>query len=303
MEPNQTLSTKVIAGSYKFKPLVIGKSLNPHCFKNFNKSVLPVIYHTNSKAWMCADTFVDWLNYINNYFHTMNRKIMFFINNAGSYFNVKRLEKEDSDISSKGESEDEQESRQNNNNKRTIKNNSKRISKLFNIKLIYLLPNTTAHFFKAKYNKEFCKKLIQQFDSGIDHKKNKLNIKDAIDYIAEGWNNVTQNSIQNCWIKTGILSFQKQLQKMYYFFLRKNKTLTEKDLNKINQDAITTRKDHNINPFDDLNGQRRITDILNYIIPKYVEQGILIPNQPTLKLHISGDRKNVKRKVKHIIIK
>lgn len=30
-------------------------------------------------------------------------------------------------------------------------------------------------------------------------------MKDAIDYIAEAWNNVTQKTIENCWIKTGIL--------------------------------------------------------------------------------------------------
>lgn len=35
--------------------------------------------------------------------------------------------------------------------------------------------------------------------------RNKLNVKEAIDYIAEGWNNVTQKTIRNCWIKTGIL--------------------------------------------------------------------------------------------------
>ncbi|GBB94569.1 hypothetical protein RclHR1_23820002 [Rhizophagus clarus] len=38
-----------------------------------------------------------------------------------------------------------------------------------------------------------------------NHRKNKLNIKEAIDYIANAWSNVTQTTIQNCWIKTGIL--------------------------------------------------------------------------------------------------
>ncbi|RHZ50863.1 hypothetical protein Glove_490g31 [Diversispora epigaea] len=49
-------------------------------------------------------------------------------------------------------------------------------------------------------------------------------------------------------------------------------------------------------------GQRRITDILNYIVPKYIEQGILIPNQSKIKLRISGDGRNVERKVKHVMI-
>lgn len=35
--------------------------------------------------------------------------------------------------------------------------------------------------------------------------RNKLNLKEAIKYIADGWNNVTQKTIWNCWIKTSIL--------------------------------------------------------------------------------------------------
>ncbi|CAG8492814.1 1397_t:CDS:2, partial [Diversispora eburnea] len=78
----------------------------------------------------------------------MNRKIVLFIDNAGSHFNTKRLQKENSDDSSEDESDNEQ---------------------------------------------------------GSNYINNKLNIKEAIDYIAEGWNNVTQKTIRNYWIKTGIL--------------------------------------------------------------------------------------------------
>ena len=35
--------------------------------------------------------------------------------------------------------------------------------------------------------------------------RNKLNVKEAIDFIAEAWDNVTQTTIRNCWKKTGIL--------------------------------------------------------------------------------------------------
>ncbi|GBB94841.1 hypothetical protein RclHR1_24210002 [Rhizophagus clarus] len=38
-----------------------------------------------------------------------------------------------------------------------------------------------------------------------DHRKNKLNIKVVINYITDAWSNITQTTIQNCWIKTGIL--------------------------------------------------------------------------------------------------
>src|SRR5438034_1380287 len=105
---------------------------------------------------MRTDIFVEWLNYLNNYFCTMNRKIVLLIDNAGSHFNTKRLQKENSDDSSEDESDNEQGSNQNSNkNKRTMQNNSKKIPKLSNIKLIYLPPNTTAH--------------LQPIDAGIIH--------------------------------------------------------------------------------------------------------------------------------------
>ncbi|GET00608.1 hypothetical protein GLOIN_2v1728867 [Rhizophagus clarus] len=49
-------------------------------------------------------------------------------------------------------------------------------------------------------------------------------------------------------------------------------------------------------------GQRRITNILNYIIPLYVKKGILIPRRSILHIRISGDRRNVGRKLKHVMI-
>ncbi|CAG8476913.1 5649_t:CDS:2 [Cetraspora pellucida] len=88
--------------------------------------------------------------------------------------------------------------------------------KLINIKLHYLLPNTTAHLqpmdagiiqsFKSKYKKLYCKHVLNQFESNIDLKKNKLNVRQAVNFIAESWCNVTDITIQNCWHKTGILS-------------------------------------------------------------------------------------------------
>jgi hypothetical protein len=49
-------------------------------------------------------------------------------------------------------------------------------------------------------------------------------------------------------------------------------------------------------------GQRRIIDILNYIVPFYIKRGILIPERSTLHIRISGDGRNVGRKVKHVML-
>ena len=143
--------------------------MNPRCFKNLNRSALPVIYRANSKAWMRSDIFIEWLKHLDYYFRTMNRKILLLIDNAGSHFNSKRFEK-----NNHGVDDDNQES------SRQKKKVNPAID-LTNIELVYLPPNTTAHLqpmdagiirsFKAKYKQEFCRHLIRQFDSGVDHVK------------------------------------------------------------------------------------------------------------------------------------
>lgn len=46
-------------GDHKLKPLIIGKSKNPRCFKNF---VLPVEYANTKKAWMNCEVFRQWFH-------------------------------------------------------------------------------------------------------------------------------------------------------------------------------------------------------------------------------------------------
>ncbi|XP_060855630.1 tigger transposable element-derived protein 4-like [Metopolophium dirhodum] len=43
------------------KPLVIGKSMKPRCFKNMNIALLPVTWKSNKKAWMTAEIMEQWL--------------------------------------------------------------------------------------------------------------------------------------------------------------------------------------------------------------------------------------------------
>jgi hypothetical protein len=47
---------------------------------------------------------------------------------------------------------------------------------------------------------------------------------------------------------------------------------------------------------------RSVKRILEYIIPSYIKKGILDPAIPTIHLRISGDGRNVGRKVKHVMI-
>ena len=147
-----------------------------------------MIYCANKKAWMRSDIFIEWLNHLDYYFCTMDRKVLLLIDNAGSHFNSKRLE-QDNDDENEIDDDDfdsEQESSQRSNQRNNKKKSQKRVKKkpditLTNIELIYLPPNTTAHLqpmdagiihsFKSKYKREFCNHIIRQFDAGIDYIK------------------------------------------------------------------------------------------------------------------------------------
>ncbi|CAB4432122.1 unnamed protein product [Rhizophagus irregularis] len=59
---------------------------------------------------------------------------------------------------------------------------------------------------QVKYKQLYARHLIEQFDQDANVHKNKLDIKQAIDYIAEAWENVEQQTICNCWDETGIVS-------------------------------------------------------------------------------------------------
>jgi len=205
------LATNAI-GTQKLKPLVIGSSKNPRCLYRVNRNSLPCTYYANSKAWMRSDIFGEWLEYINNGFRIQNRKVLLLIDNASSHFNP-----------------DEHNTEQDDN------------LNLSHIRVHFLPPNTTAHLqpmdagiiksFKAIYKQHYIRHIIHQFEANMDLKRylychdfyfilfiyyicfnnskikysNKINVKEAMEYVAQAWNSVKAETIINCWRKTGIL--------------------------------------------------------------------------------------------------
>ena len=67
----------------KTTPLVIWKSLNPHCFKRVNKKTLPVEYHVNQKAWMTSVILET-----DKHMGRKGQKVLLFLDNATSDSNV-----------------------------------------------------------------------------------------------------------------------------------------------------------------------------------------------------------------------
>ena len=47
-------------GTHKLKPVLIGKSAKPRCFKNVNMDALPVTYKSQRNAWMNSEIFGEW---------------------------------------------------------------------------------------------------------------------------------------------------------------------------------------------------------------------------------------------------
>ncbi|CAG8663439.1 1970_t:CDS:1, partial [Paraglomus occultum] len=56
----------------------------------------------------------------------------------------------------------------------------------------------------AHYKKVFCEDRIDAFDTMNELPKS-INIKDAINFMSTAWENVTKETIRNCWMKTSIL--------------------------------------------------------------------------------------------------
>ena len=66
------------SGTHKLKPLVIGKSLKPRCFKNFDPSHYAT-YTSNKKAWMTSVIFETFLKSLNSMIKSENRHILLLL--------------------------------------------------------------------------------------------------------------------------------------------------------------------------------------------------------------------------------
>ena len=64
------------------KPIVIRKSENPRCLCRFEKSLLPVTYYSQAKAWMTGDILEFILSKLNRQMVSKSRTILLFIDNA-----------------------------------------------------------------------------------------------------------------------------------------------------------------------------------------------------------------------------
>jgi hypothetical protein len=136
------------SGTHKLKPLVIGKSKNPRCFKNIKTTSLPVTYKHNSKSWMLSSIWCEWLHNLDNHFKILNKKILLLIDNAPVHFDPGTINEMIDESGDDNENDDDYGELEIGTSRIRNKKTSKKKSfapPLTNIKLVFLPPNTTSY--------------------------------------------------------------------------------------------------------------------------------------------------------------
>ena len=162
-------------GSEKRPLIVIGTAKKPRCFKGINPSNLGIIYKHNESAWMKATIFTEWINEWEEELKRKKKKILLFLDNVSSH-------------------------------------SMTMLSHLQNIRIVFLPAKTTARLqplnagiiqsFKMQYKKRFLRWIREKIDKNDDYR---INLLEAIRLAVDAYDNVTCETIKNCWRKTGII--------------------------------------------------------------------------------------------------
>ena len=168
-----------MSGTDKCKPLVIGKSLRPRCFKHIDSKSLPVDYQANKKAWMNYILFTQWVKDFDRKMRLQKRQVLVFLDNATSHPDVR----------------------------------------ITNTKLKFSPPNCTSKLqsldqgIVCNLKVHYRKKLLQRVNANIDEGATAaelvkaVNVLDAIHLIKQAWGLVTSDTITKCFIKSGFPAF------------------------------------------------------------------------------------------------
>ena len=190
LQPTQTLATAAVkggkgskdrvtvalcsnaSGTDKRRPLVIGKSKNPRCFKNFDPS-LYTDYASNQKAWMTIAEFHAWLKNFDRWAKMKHRKVALVIDNATSHKTV-ALE----------------------------------CVTLFFLPpnmttVLQPLDAGIIRSFKAHYRCHLALHYIDCVDNG---QPLKVNMRDTVCMVKRAWDAVSPETISNCWKHVGLFS-------------------------------------------------------------------------------------------------
>ncbi|GFS16960.1 tigger transposable element-derived protein [Elysia marginata] len=168
-------------GRHKLPLFVIGKFKTPRCFKGVRK--LPVKYQANSKAWMTAGIFTEWLQDFHKMMCRQKRKVLLTLDNCTAHPKVDNLKA---------------------------------------VELLFLPPNTTSKFqpcdmgiinnLKCHYRETLLKRIINHVDEGNDFDNFKLTQLDAVIILKQAWEKVEPATIKNCFKKAGFQASETETE-------------------------------------------------------------------------------------------
>ena len=150
---------------------VIGKSVNPRCFKGVK--TLPCRYRAQKKSWMSGELFEDWVRELDRKFAVSKRKIALIIDNCTAHPHVENL---------------------------------KWIELIFlppnTTSHTQQMDRGIIRALKAKYRSQAVRKLIK----ALEKKESipKFSILSALYMLKKAWDDVSNQTFTNCFRKSGI---------------------------------------------------------------------------------------------------
>ncbi|XP_033231677.1 tigger transposable element-derived protein 4-like [Belonocnema kinseyi] len=174
MDVNQTSDNekKESNGSDKLRPLVIGKSAKPRCFKNVR--YFPCEYSSQRRAWMTSDRYRKWLVNWDEKLVTQKCKIILFVDNFPSH------------------------------PKEVLLKNIRLEFLPPNAKTgLQPLDQAVIKVVKQKYRKRIVEKFLDFMQDPIT--KPKINVLDAMHWVTASWEDIEPETIQNFFRKAVLL--------------------------------------------------------------------------------------------------
>jgi len=178
-----TVVACVNADSSEKLPLwIIDKSARPRCFKRVNIRSLGCEYRANTKAWMTATLFNEWLGWFSTWMN--GRSVLLLMDNCPAH-TAGALD-------------------------------------IANVDVKFLPPNTTSKLqplnggiiwaLKAHYCRRQALRTLEQFNRVSQSEQGKqLDVLDAINMVVPAWEeDVTASTITNCWKHCGLTSSATQ---------------------------------------------------------------------------------------------
>lgn len=169
------------------EPIVIGKSKSPRCFKAIkDRSQLPCSYFSQAKSWMDFNILDEVLSKLNRKLARKQRNVILFLDNAPCH---------PPDMKGKYD----------------------------HIKIVFFPANCTSRLqpldlgiiqaFKLKYMKLMLTHVVSKIDdcNSATEVCKSVDLLQAIRWIAQAWESVSESTIKKCFAKAGILSADESL--------------------------------------------------------------------------------------------